>query len=472
MKRAIVLAGGGPAIGLSIGALKRLEEESDITFDIASTACIGAWLAATYYQAPKSERLATTERFFRKVFRPETVYSRFPIAACFAPNISKMIHNTAAFALNPDTYRNLVVPEIIRDATEDLLRFASDPRQWTEANANTLMLNSVLAANPLTRFFTSMAFLTKHTGLAQIFYPDSPLLDQIDFNALSGPDTPIIYHNAFNLTHNRMDLFCNKPELGLPPISGQSLCGGSALPFLADKVEIDGQVFCEGATVEPVNFRGLLENHPDLDEIWVSRILDRSQIREPENLYEALNNLVTILAASKSQDNVTLFKHELERSGRNVKLIEIPVASDIEYHWTHENLDRGIELGYAATSQTIAEYRADIRRAEEEPHRSPRLALVKSGDIETAAPTPIPHPIAGPLLPARAASGRPGQARSVPAHAAPGHTAPARSIPPLPQPAALPPRRAVSGARGAGRGPLRRVTRPVRRTGRLSRHVA
>ena len=50
MKRAITLAGGGPAAGLHIGALKRLDE-ADVKFDVWALSCIGAWVGLVYNQA-------------------------------------------------------------------------------------------------------------------------------------------------------------------------------------------------------------------------------------------------------------------------------------------------------------------------------------------------------------------------------------------------------------------------------------
>ena len=358
VKRAIALAGGGPAVGLSIGALKRLEEEPDISFDVASTACIGAWLATVYYQSPKGEGLAAVDRFFRQVFQPNDVYSRFPIATVFAPNIPKLMENAAAFILDPKSYNNLVVPHKIIDAAEDLLRFMTDPRQWTPAYFNTLIHNSVMAANPIARFLTSMVYLSPTKGLSQLFYPDSPILSALDLDALSGPDKPHVYHNAYNLTQQRLQVFCNKPDKGLPPITARSLCAGSALPYFEDTVEIDGETYCEGATVNSVNFEHLLEKHPDLDEVWVSRILDRKQVHKPENLYDALNNLVMLFAATTSEYNVKLFKLHLQQIGSKVKLIEIPVAQSINYDWSYDNLDRSIRDGYDAASLTVDRYRA------------------------------------------------------------------------------------------------------------------
>jgi predicted acylesterase/phospholipase RssA len=46
-KRAITLAGGGPAAGLHIGALTALEEQR-IEFQVWALSCIGAWVGIVY----------------------------------------------------------------------------------------------------------------------------------------------------------------------------------------------------------------------------------------------------------------------------------------------------------------------------------------------------------------------------------------------------------------------------------------
>jgi predicted acylesterase/phospholipase RssA len=55
-KRAIALAGGGPAAGLHIGALAALEE-ARIEFDVFALSCIGAWVGIVYNtRSPGSAR--------------------------------------------------------------------------------------------------------------------------------------------------------------------------------------------------------------------------------------------------------------------------------------------------------------------------------------------------------------------------------------------------------------------------------
>ncbi len=102
-----------------------------------------------------------------------------------------------------------------------------------------------------------------------------------------------------------------------------------------------------------------MANHPDLDEVWVSRILDRKQIRQPRNLYDSLNNLVMLFASTTSEDDVKLFKYHLKDTGSKVRVIEIPVASNINYDWSWSNLERSIQDGRVAADATLKHYRTN-----------------------------------------------------------------------------------------------------------------
>lgn len=355
-KRAIALAGGGPAVGLSIGSLKRLYEEPDLRFDVWTLSCIGAWLGIVWNQAEPGQEVDTSINFFRGIFRPDDVYDRFPIAAAFAPDWVECARNTMDFILDPRSYRNLVVPDAILAATEELVRFATDPRQWSNSNFNTLILNQILAVNPWSRFMTSLMYKSKTKGLSRIYYPDSALLAEIKFENLYKPGKPVLYHNAYNLTDDRLELFSNANSK-YQRISGHTLCACSALPYVEEPVVMDGRTYCEGATVDTVNFEDLLKNHPDLDEVWVSRILDIKQVRKPDNLYDALNNLVMLFAATTSEDDVKLFKYHAAKTHPDLKVIEIPVDFNVNYDWTYSNLDRSIVEGYDAADAVVAAYR-------------------------------------------------------------------------------------------------------------------
>lgn len=354
MKRAIALAGGGPAVGLSIGALKKLCHEEKMQFDVWSTACIGAWLAVVYNQCDPGKELEQTEKFFRDIFIKDDVYSKFPMASVFAPNWMHYMTQNIAFMSSPSTYQNLVVPEAIQEAIENVMSYATDPKQWSLGNFNALIFNDFLRVNPVSRFLTSAIWLGSPNGISQIYYEKSSFLEKIDFDRLFEEGKPTIYHNAYNISKQRLELFGNKHKYA--PITAQTLCACSALPYIEQTVEINGDTYCEGATIDTVNFEHLMQNHPDLDEIWVSRILDAKQIRKPDNLYDALNNLVMLFASTTSEDDVRLFKYKVKEHGYKVKVIEIPVSNNINYDWSYGNLDNSIELGYKATVETYNRY--------------------------------------------------------------------------------------------------------------------
>lgn len=203
---------------------------------------------------------------------------------------------------------------------------------------------------------TSMMYKSANRGLSRIYYPDSALLERIKFENLYLPGKPVLYHNAYNLTDDRLELFSNANSK-YERISGHTLCACSALPYIEEPVELNGKTYCEGATVDTVNFEDLMKNHPDLEEVWVSRILDIKQVRKPENLYDALNNLVMLFAATTSEDDVKLFKFHVAKTHPNLKVIEIPVAYNVSYDWTYSNLNRAIDEGYEAADKVVAAYR-------------------------------------------------------------------------------------------------------------------
>src|SRR5262245_32728610 len=87
-KRALCLAGGGPAAGLHIGALDAFAE-AGFEFDVWSLSCIGAWVGVVYNSFDGGCRLdkgrvEKTFEFFRdRIFRNDDSYARFPINSVF-----------------------------------------------------------------------------------------------------------------------------------------------------------------------------------------------------------------------------------------------------------------------------------------------------------------------------------------------------------------------------------------------------
>ena len=76
-------------------------------------------------------------------------------------------------------------------------------------------------------------------------------------------------------------------------------------------MEIEGDIYCEGALVDTVNFKDLLKDHPELDEIRISRIVDADQVRAPNKLHHLLANLCELFAATVGEDDIKLFKYHV-----------------------------------------------------------------------------------------------------------------------------------------------------------------
>jgi predicted acylesterase/phospholipase RssA len=361
MKRAITLAGGGPAAGLHIGALQRLAE-ADIKFDVWALSCIGAWVGLVYNQSDPGKEPEQTYKFFRDgVFRDDVSYSRFPVNTVFGSNNFTNTRAIIDFALDPKSYQDIWLPDKMMESARETLSFLTDRSLWNEGDFNRWVLNHVLASNPFVRYWTSMLYMSKIPGLSRINYPESSFMKAIKFDRLYQGEKPFIFHNAWNITKQSLDLFSNKPTFHRKHTYGKitpaSLCACSALPYVEETVEIDGDIYCEGALVDTVNFKQLLEDHPDLDEVWISRIVDAKQVKAPRNIAEALGNLCMLFAATVGEDDVKLFRYHVQEEGKwHGKIIEIGVSSGINFEWSHANLDLGRELGYQAADKTIDAY--------------------------------------------------------------------------------------------------------------------
>jgi predicted acylesterase/phospholipase RssA len=370
-KRAICLAGGGPAAGLHIGALEYLKGKKDpyghdIEFGVWALSCIGAWVGVIYNQAKKGEELQAVRSFFEGVYREDKSFESFPTNTIFAPDWAGVAEAMLDFMFEPRNYQNALRPKQIRDSFLYTLRGVSRRETWerlSEGDFNRWTLNHLLAVHPVVRFWTAMIYKSQMSGLARLHYPGgSKFLNQIDFSNLyekphgkSDQNTvPYILYNAWNLSNKRLQLFTNKTPpgstYGYKDISPASLCACSALPYIEETVTIDGETYCEGALRDTVNFQMLLEDHnrqgDPLDEIWIHRILDAQQVRKPDNLCDALANLCEMFAATVGEDDVRLFKHHIKQPGAFAgTIVEIKVDSKINFQWSHQNLTDGRTSG-------------------------------------------------------------------------------------------------------------------------------
>ena len=376
-KRAICLGGGGPAVGLHIGALEALKDRG-VDFgnerSVWALSCIGAWAGVIYNQAEKGEEIETTYNFFRDIFRDDTSFESFPTNTIFAPDWTRYAEAIFDHLCEPANYRNAFLPREILRSYLKTISYLSRRKNWrsfSEGDFNRWTLNDVLAVHPAVRFLTGLVYKTRVDGRARLFYEDSNWLKGIDFESLNKRGKPFIFHNAYNFAKSRIDLFANKPPH--KAISAASLCACSALPFVEETVKVDGAVYCEGALVDTLNFKSLLEQHntkeSPLDEIWINRIVDTHQVHKPKNLHDALANLCQLFAATVGEDDVKLFKHHVRENNDPAKkgikeelkftgiIIEIDVSDQINFHWSHENLKNGRKYGAQSAANALTLYK-------------------------------------------------------------------------------------------------------------------
>src|SRR5262249_16751832 len=147
-KRALTLAGGGPAVGIGLGILRALNDFPEIEFKVWSMSCVGAWLGCLYHASPKPKRtdadkLKYVQSRMESFFRPDEIYDNFPCPTVFLPDIPEMIAAYLRFMIDPSSYSKLIVPNAIRKGYEDLLNYYLRPSRWSYGDFCNLMLNAI-----------------------------------------------------------------------------------------------------------------------------------------------------------------------------------------------------------------------------------------------------------------------------------------------------------------------------------------
>jgi predicted acylesterase/phospholipase RssA len=385
-KRAICLGGGGPAVGLHIGALEALKDRIDFGNEnsVWALSCIGAWVGVVYNQATQGKEIEETYNFFHDVFRDDKSFKSFPLNTVFTPDWVGNAEAMQNFLLDLENYKNAFLPRQIMESFAYTLSFLRDRKNWrnfSEGDFNRWTLNHVLAVNPAVRFLTALVYKSAIDGRSRLHYKDSKFLKDIKFEELDRSGKPFIFYNAFNFKEKDIDLFANNAprsgRKGHKAISAASLCACSALPFIEQTIKVDKDVYCEGALLDTVNFKRLLEDHHNpnspLEEIWINRIVDAHQIRKPENLYDSMANLCELFAATVGEDDVKLFKYHVQENNKNPKhrlkwtgiIVEIKVDSQINFQWSHSNLEHGRERGKIAADAAYRLYAAYKHKKED-----------------------------------------------------------------------------------------------------------
>jgi predicted acylesterase/phospholipase RssA len=385
-RRALALGGGGPAVGISIGFLLALEEwnahklaqgqpQRCIDFPVWVAGCVGGWLACLYHLCGKPQA-QNVEIEMRAFFREDDMYEHFPAPKTFTPDIPGQIAEGLKFLLDPQRYKNLVVPEQILQGYHDIRDFYLTRSKWNPGDFAYLMLNSVLAPNPASRLLMSLLYKTDVPGLNKLWFgPDYTLLKKFRLEDLAH-QAPDIYINSYNLDRQQSDIYCNHPKPGavpVKPITMEALCASSALPYVLAPVEIDKETHIEGALIDSFCFEAVHLRHTDLNEVWISQIVCHKQVRKPANLLEALNNLIMLYAGTTSRHDIEIFvnevnMHELHLAplvkpkhvAKPIEVFRMPVESSTNYFWSYRNLNDSIRRSKRNCLKFIEHYDAGV----------------------------------------------------------------------------------------------------------------
>lgn len=413
-RRALALGGGGPAVGISVGFLCALERWNDtcedhqkIDFPVWVGGSVGAWLAVLYHISEEAQFQSTgrsdrARKWIRRFFRDDASYEGFPAPTTFTPDLPEMIRAAVGFMMDPRLYASLVVPQNISQAYRELGSFLGDPSRWNPGDVNLLMLNAVMAPSPASRLLMSLLYKTEVKGLNKLWFDERySIMQEVSsrLHHLQDAQCPQIYINAYNLEDRHLQVFSNRPECSqaagtavpVKPITTASLCAASALPFVMEPVVIDGKPHMEGALIDSFCIdvvHGLAadtKSQRSINEVWISQIVDHTQINPPRHLLDALNNLIMLYAGTTSQDDIAMFVNDynyqqylahsvLSREGtakspgevyvpRPIEVIRLPVQADTRHYWTFSNFDHSVDLSEKACWKVIEAYGRSLTKS-------------------------------------------------------------------------------------------------------------
>jgi len=381
-RRAVAFGGGGPAVGISVGFLRALDEwnaamdenkqpHRRIDFPVWMAGCVGGWLTCLYHLC-RQPKAGNVEKQIRTFFRNDLMYDKYPSPTTFTPDIPGLIEAGFKYLIDPQSYRNLVVPSEIARGYYNILDTYLKGGRWNAGDFCYLMLNSALVPNPAARMMISLFYKPEIPGLNRLWFDkEYSLLNKIDLKKLEAPTHPDIYINSYNLATHRSDVYCNHPAkapFSTQPITMEALCASSALPYILSPVKVDGAPHIEGALVDSFCFQAVHKNHQDLTEVWISQIVDHTQIREPRNLLDALNNLIMLYAGTTSRHDIQMCVNQLNHDeyaraindgNHRPKWIEcfrLPVYKDTNYFWSESNFDRSVNESYRRCKRFIKFY--------------------------------------------------------------------------------------------------------------------
>jgi len=338
-RTALVLGGGAPNSAMMAGALAAFEEEG-IHFDVVSTSGAGG-LMALLWMAPKDATPDEALRNWLNSYVHDDIYEKFPVAY-------KVFTKPGTAA---DMYRDMMAPfmkTFMGGTDNSMQRLMSD---WTQ------LMSACLCPNGLQ---------SSDTGLCARL----PWVEQIvDFDKIKDMDSHF-YINAYNIDQKQMENF-SREEITL-----EHFKAAFAFPFIYGPYQMGADHYYEGASHECLNFRGLYENHPNLDTVVVLDVMGQDGlIRQPRDLYDSWVQSMIVPLVQVAKNNLELFALKENRGwqrskGARADLMVMPFDLSEEdrktsLDWSYSNGSRLFEIGYRSAQEFLKGQGAKLKAASE-----------------------------------------------------------------------------------------------------------
>jgi NTE family protein len=322
-RTALVLGGGAPNMALMAGALAALHYRG-VTFDVVSCSGAGS-LAGLLWLAPKEGTPAEALRSVTTMNIADPIYQYCPVNY-------KVFHKPGPWA---DLWWRAVAANPL---------FALDAKEYERSPPYAWWIDAML------QWAATMSPSDLHAGSWGLCQP-TPFVEQIiDFERIK-EIKPYFYLNAYNVTKEIIDNFTKDK------ITPDHFHAALAFPFIYGPYRLNGNLYYEGAVVDCLNFKDLVERHTSLETIVVFDVLGTDTlIRAPRNLYDSWVLSMIIPLVKTAEDNLDLFAFKHNKGWRRAEgakadllkiEFDIPQEHLVEVlDWSASNASRLFEIGY------------------------------------------------------------------------------------------------------------------------------
>jgi NTE family protein len=318
-----VLGGGAPNMALMAGAVAAFVDRN-VVFDVVSASGAGS-LAGLLWLAPKGQTPAEALRSVVTMSISDAIYQYSPV-------------NYKVFQ-KPGTWADLW-----RSALEANPFVAVKPQDYERSAPYALWADWMALGSAS---LSPSGLIGSSWGLCA----PTPFIEHIiDFDKIRHI-TPHFYLNAYNVTKQVIDDF-TKDE-----ITPDHFRAALAFPFIYGPYRLNGNLYYEGAVVDCLNFKDLVEQHRGLETIVVFDVLGSDTlIRAPRNIYDSWVLSMIIPLVKTAEDNLDLFalKHNngwRKSEGAKTDLLKIEFDVRDQYlvevlDWSASNAARLFDIGY------------------------------------------------------------------------------------------------------------------------------